>query len=382
MSTEQQTAAADADALSKATEELIETVPLMQQTAPPPKADDAPATQQSDDPADVELREALAALEAEKNPKSADTTQTQAATEPPKEITEAIPPVANKEADKTPVMIPKARLDEVLKERDEAKATASYFKGVVDARKEMAQAPAPAQTQTQTEPVKTIPELLNDINALKLDYAKKYDEGEMTATEWMSRNIELDNQAATIRSEASKIENERLRKDAVAEARREAMAESLVEHASQQDVAHPSLLEVKSEDHWAFLRSEAARTLSEQGIKLVADDTRSTKIFREQIARLADVYVPIWTGKPLPQTVQTTSQGAPQQTQKSGKTTTIAEQRMAKINLSHQQPPDSGNLGSTGVKTELTDAQISRMSDDEIAGLPDATRARVKGIAA
>lgn len=386
----------DAETLSKATEQLIETLPAAN-AAPPAGEKPAEPTAQAtavpdvDDQELIDARAALAAEEAAKTGGAPKPTENlKEAKEPP---APAAQPAAGTdgtpapEDDKSSIMIPKARLDEVLRQRDEFSNRASYLAGVVEANKEMRQGTqTPAQTDTSKPaepPAKTVPEVLAEINTAIVALAEKYDQGEMTAAEWRRQEIALQTQAETIRVEVAKIDADRIMKEATDAARQEGMNERLQSQADDLDTKHPALLQLPADGNhprWAFLREEAAQSLADQGVVLKQGDAKSLMVFRERIAELADQYVPIWTGKPVPAASPPAS-GSPAPAP-APKQPSIADQRRAKLELAHQQPPDSANLGASGVKPELTDAQVGNMSDDEIANLPASTRARITGRAA
>lgn len=377
---------ADDTALSNATEQLIEET--ITDGAQPPVTDKepdpapTPVVEESDD--DREYREAHEALKAEQNPPKEPVKPTEVASEKePLPKTDAQAPVKADEppADdkKQPIMIPKARLDEVLRRNEELAHTASYYKGLADANKERSSVAQPDQSKP-AEPVKTIKELLTEIDTQQLELAKKYDDGELTAAQWTAERLKLENQAATIRIEEVRIEGERLRNETKAEARKEAMELSLEEHAAKLDKGHPGLTLMPADDNhpmWGLLAEKAKEKLAADGVTLVKGDARSTMIWRETLAELADKYAPIWTEKPLPGKASTPPTPPP-----GDKKPSLADKRLEKIQLSHQQPPDSSKLGSSGVRPELTEAQILAMSDDDLASLPEATRARIKGLAA
>lgn len=382
------------DTLSKATEQLIETLPAQTPSpAPSPVAGPAPAPEPATDDVDeIELREARAALKAEQTgssvppalpaetPDPAAALPKPAAAKDPASLPAAAPAAAG---DDEKPMIPKARLDEVLRKAEEARNAAAYWQGIAEARKDMpGQSHAkPSPTDTPAPPSPTIPQLLTAIDTQRVALATKYDAGEIDAVEWEKQRSALDNQAHEIRLEQIRLENLTLKSETLAEAQKVAMQQSLDENAAALDRAHPALFDVKSEDHWAFLRSEAARTLANEGFVLRQHDLTSQKVFHERIASLADLYVPIWTGKPLPVVTKPGSSPAPA-VPAPVPSSKIADQRQRKIDLAHQQPPDSAQLGSSGTKPELSEANILSMSDDEIANLPAATRARMTGRAA
>ena len=57
-----------------------------------------------------------------------------------------------------------------------------------------------------------------------------------------------------------------------------------------------------------------------------------------------------------------------------------ATARAAKMALAAGLPPDPATFGSAAGTDALSDAAIMGMSDDEIAALPAATKARLKGM--
>lgn len=377
----------EADNISKATEQLIETLPAA--NAAPAKPEPAtpaapPAVLDMDDQELIDARAALA-LEQGGKPASADPkADVNPADALPKPAAPKDPAAPAQVDDDKSIMIPKPRLDEALRKADEARGQALYWQGVAEARKDM---PKAAATEAKPDrapavPTPTIPQLLAEIDTQRVALATKYDEGELTAVEWEKQRTVLDNQAAQIRDEAMRIETNRIREEAKGEARREAMADTLDTHAETMDQTHPALLQMPTDANhprWAFLREEAVASLAAKGVVLKTDDARSLKVFREEIANLADQYVPMWTGKAVP---PAPAGASPTPANPAPKTSSVADQRLAKLTLAHQQPPNSADLGSSGVKPELSDTQVVNMSDDDIANLPAATRARITGRAA
>lgn len=401
MTIEQQPKTADENTLARATEQLIEETPAKGQEPAPqapkePAAQEAPKAAETDD--DREIREANEALVAEqakasekdKPPAAAKETPPaepgdKPATEQPPAAPAAQTPPAD---DKNSHMIPKARLDEVLGKLDEAKNAAAYYKGIADARKELGAQPTRTETD-QNNPVeatKTVQELLGEINAQKMALAEKYENGEMTAPQWTAEQIKLDGQAQTLREGLLRIDADRIRAEAISEARNAGMEQRLDENAAVVEKDHPGLLLMPKDGehpHWAFLREEAARSLAAEGVVLRQGDSQSMVTFHRRMGELADRLAPGLTGKPLPAPASTTQSGTPPKPPVDNKQPSkVATQRLEKLALSHQQPPDTGGMGSSGTKPELSDAQLTGMTDDEIANLPAATRARVKGIAA
>lgn len=384
--------AAEAAIITKATEELIDTVG--NQGAVPAKADTpapepAPAIAESDD--DREFREANEAALAEEKAKAAPVAPDKAAVAAtganpdanalppaaPKTDAPAVEPKPGDKSARTQIMVPKARLDDALQKLEEARAIGNYNKGVADTRIQM------TQTTTQTEPVKKPQELLDEIDAGRISLAEKYDNGELTYTEMRKQDLVLQKQSDAIRDGLNKIDGDRIRLEAVRSAKTEAMNDRLNEQAVTLEQQHPSLLMIKSDHQWDFLNQEASRMLLAEGVQLVEGDSASIAALRQRIAELADQYAPIWNGSPAPAPANGGTSQRPQQTNtpiQPAKTISrpTAQQRGAKLELANQQPPLSqGN--TNGGPIEYTDQQIVGMTDDELAGLPDAVRNRFLG---
>lgn len=386
--TQQPTQTPDPAILAKAEDQLIAKVG--NDDPEPATATEAPAPSQNVD--DVEYAEAQAALKAEQDALASKDNPPPAPAQPEPAQPEAAPAAtaepatAVKPESKDTIMIPKPRLDEALRKADEANSAANYWKGIADARADMAKPgaqgqPAPAGTTQPAEPVKTPQHFLDEIDIQRVALAEKYDSGEMTMTEFRKADIQLERQATTIRDELIKIDGERLRNEAVTTAKTEAMGSRLDEVTASLETQHPGVFLVDSEEHWAFLREEAVRQMNKEGIKADPTSIHSMAAFRSKVAELADQYVPIWTGKPLPQKAGASAPqpaAQPQQATTARQVKPIAEQRQAKIDLANQQPANTSAIGSQGGQPQLTDAQIQNMSDDEVAALPDAVRARIK----
>lgn len=346
-------------------------------TTDDPNVAEIAALEASDDPT---LQQLAADLKAERDGENNTQTKpdtTKAAEQPPPAqqqdaSSQEPPPVGEKKN----LMIPKGRFDEVARERDEARTTAAYYKGVAEAQASMIStatqgkaADAAPATQTQQ---KTIEQQFDDIDAKRIEIAEQYENGDISATEWEKQKVALAKQ-------------ERALNNQVAEARVKSVAPQ--QQTTQQDdalymdeklvaleQAHPYTLEITSEADWLWLNKKATEQLTAEGVTLKANDQRSNLILRTRIAELTDTYGQMLTGKVI---------NIPGKTQ--AKTTdqakATAQQRQDKFNLSQQQPPAVSRMGASGAgQGEVTEADIEKMSDDEIAALPQSVQNRILGI--
>lgn len=347
-------------------------------TATETGSDDIASLEASDDPV---LRQLAADLKAEKqagkepddaaSQKTAEAAQqTQANTE--QQSTDQ-PPAAT---DKKPVMIPKGRFDEVGRERDEARASAAYYKGVADTQAQLIEAikqgkPAEAgDTQNQTQQ-KTIEQQLEDIDAKRIEIAEQYENGDISATEWEKQKVALGKQERALNAQMAE---ERVKSVAVTPQGSTDDALYMDEKLVELEKAHPYTLEITDQADWEWLNRKAAAQLYAEGIQLKPNDQRSNLILRTRIAELTDVYGPSLTGKTI------NIPGKQGKTAEQPKAPT-AQQRQDKLAIAHQHPPAITRMGGSGAGPgEVSEADIEKMSDEEILALPESTRNRLMGI--
>lgn len=326
---------------------------------------------------DPEIQDWLKAQQQVKDEEAAKAGQSSNPEEIPTKEEKPAPAAQGNQADKQSVMIPKERLDEVIRERDEAKTRAAYYQGIADARKNAGQdtATATQEATTQQQPVVTYEQALTALEEQKIKLAEDYDEGKINFSELTKQNTEIDRQTRSLmdKREASRIEA--ARSEAIAETQKQLTATQLDDHDTLLEQNHPYLHEIKSDEDWATLRRLAAIDLNRQGIA-IKNDPQSLKVFHTKIAELSDVYGPTMTGKTL-----SLPQKSSQNVEAKGepKPTDLASARLRKLELSENQPPNTNNLGQSGTKPEISEAQISRMSDDDIANLPASVRRKVMG---
>ena len=109
-------------------------------------------------------------------------------------------------------MIPKARLDEVLSERDLLRNQVGYMRGLIDANEGKAgQQPAAQDSgdkNNQTDEgnqegseVDAFDAKISEAEAKKLELAEKYDEGDISTKQWREAEIEIDREIRGLSNE-------------------------------------------------------------------------------------------------------------------------------------------------------------------------------------
>ena len=336
---------------------MTETIPKLPSSDPTPSPESnesAPiVTVSSDlaDPDDIELARLKAQTEGDAAKDEIEATE-QEEPAPPKGK-------AASEPDKS-LMIPKARLDEVLDAKSKAEQDAAYWKGVAAAQ-------ATALHPPVGDPGKDAAPLPQDrIKGLEaeIDAAwSKADEGELSLSEARKKEREIASQIRAIEEEMSPKKTELRESDAL-KARSEDLY--LTEKTEELKQAHPYVGLITDAQDWTFLRHKALTALQQEGANLTPGP-RADLMLRQRMAELTDVYGPSITGKALPK-----DQSKPNHTQ-SGMSPT-AQARAEKLALAERQPPDTGALGRTGMKDEITEADINSMSEEDIAALPESVR--------
>lgn len=295
--------------------------------------------------------------------------------------------------DRSQVMIPKARLDEVLKDRDEAEQRAAYWQGRAEGsggRKtgEGEEGKGEQQAAAEVTPDEIIAQGEKELLAL----AEKYEAGEVTERERVEQEIAINR---TIQDAREKRLLDIQRQERGQQQQQPAKGSNdlyLDRLTAQLEVDHPYTAHIQGERHWNFLRDLAAEQLTAEGVTLT-NDAVGTYTLRERMAMLTDDYGPIMTGITKEQLQSSNAgqqqgqqgqgqqgqQGQQQQTGQSqpGGMSPAAKARADKLALAEGHPPDTTNLGSSGQHEEITEARINTMTDDEIAALPETTLRKI-----
>lgn len=327
-----------------------------------------------DDPDLRDLHEARIAVEQAEKGKTP-TAQTPTPGTPPTQPNDPAaqePPPANQAKPPVP-MIPKPRFDEVLQRAEAAEQTAAYWKGVADGTGNKGTTP---QGTPQTPPPAPV-DPLAEIDAKRLALAEKFDNGEITAPEWEKQRLELDRKAMKI------AEDNLLQRVQVPKPDTSATDLLLEERTAQIADQHPYARLVFPDQEGApdpvmdgrrqMLMAEAHQnvTAANPGLQ---NGPRADLLMRAELARLTDVYGPVWFKDANVQRPTPATPAAP------AKSPITPQQRLDKIITQAQQPPALGQRGTSGDRQGISDASIGSLTDDEIAALPAHERARFTGV--
>lgn len=262
-------------------------------------------------------------------------------------------------------MIPKARFDEAVSAaREEARVAReelAYQKGIADALRSAGANPSPAA------PIETPEQRIAALREQKHALADDYDAGKINTRQWEEQRDVLNDQETAIRQEM------------IAPAQTpapttQAQADDLYMDSQivALETAHPYTHEIKSPADWEYLGRKAGEELAAEGITL-GTDARSVLIFKTRVAELTDRYGHVLTGKQLPAQPADPIPGSTSATPLS----TAAQSRAKKLDQAAASPPDTSTIGaSAGAKTELSEADIMAMSEDDLGALPDSVKAR------
>jgi len=333
-----------------------------------------------EDPDDLELAEALKELKAENgdegdgetddgaSPGEEDQGATPADGEASPEKTETSEGAEEtgkkgEEKPETP-MIPKARLDEVLRERDLAAQGIAYWQGKAEAAQELANKGA-TPSESAAPPQLTFEQQVDAIQEQRLALAEKFDDGGISMVELRKDEFALAKHERALMDAMSAHNNP--------PAQPAPSAESLylAEKTDKLLEDHPYSGMIEKPEDWEYLERLARQNL---GDSIGTGDLATYKL-RKEIASLTDRYGPVMTGKELQ--IHQPNDGKPATVDASND----AAQRRKKLELAGTQPPDINAIGNSGqsVPGELSDSNIEGMTEDEIAALPETAKAKIRG---
>lgn len=282
-------------------------------------------------------------------------------------------------------MIPKARFDEALNQRDKAVEEAAYLKGRLDAL-------TPAQPlvngqqqgggQQQQQP--TSEQRLTEIQQAQDALATRFDNGEITYAELTKQQRELANREFAIREELLVAKVKPAADPRPADANSDQLyLETLTAELEQAHPMVPVLDKVGTDKDWNYLRDRAIDNLVARGI----DPTKGAMgryELRKEVAALADQLGPALVGdrakaQGIALPGQTPSQGGQQQPKP---LSPQAQARASKLALAADAPPNVSQMGGTAGDPGgmPTDTAIEAMDEEAIGRLPDTTRKRLLGV--
>ncbi len=340
--------------------------------------------------AEAEIAAAQAGKTGDADPAKAAEKQPQAGTEAQKTGTPEAKGqnAASDDDDDSGPMIPKARLDQVLQERDQFRTQAQYLQGVVDTQTKMIgtgkEATKADATGTNAAPANggNADPSSDDFNAKidaaesrKLELAKKYDDGELNTVDYQKQLVEVDREIRNLSNQQAEAKLAEIRNTATGASNAQLVEFQVTQAAKDIQAQHPFVTEIDklpkaiAQGIWTQIDQEAQQQLIEQGIN-PRDGTASSRIALVQVkAQLADKYGPQFTGKTLEQLTGTQQGNQPAPATAGKPLSPIAKAREEKLALAQNQPPATAEMGASGTANELTAAQIESMDDDALADL-------------
>lgn len=283
---------------------------------------------------------------------------------------------------KGPIMVPKARLDEVLAKAGRLEHELTKTQAVLEVQSRMmyANKGTDEATQTEAKPGATVPadpeSLIKASEDRKIEAAQKYEDGEISLVEWEKIRVEEDGKIRGFTMQEIKAAKEEAQNTAKTTAIELSTENQVIEEAVKIQEQYPYVAEIDAlppairDGIWAQITQEAKKSLSEKGVNPDDGSAASRVALIREKAELTKTYGPQYTGKKL----DSQTAAGPSET---------ALQRAAKADLSQQQPPNYANASTGGDVRELTEADIDRMSQDELADLAaknPAVLARITGV--
>jgi hypothetical protein len=246
-------------------------------------------------------------------------------------------------------MIPKARLDEVLRQGgelqqklDELARHNAYLAGQLETYGRQ----QPQQPQAPLDPVEQVKVKLKALGA-------RYDAGEVSMEELLVEREALDEEARQARIEAS-------RPDPAQEAARVSRDPIVTEATARMEAANPWFAKIPQPLVQGMLVNTARDMLAERGVELTSD-ARSTLILRQaviDVAKMVGLDLK-YGGAPQPQ--------AQPQPQPNGVT---PAERQAKLDLQQRLPPNTARIGTSQQIDTMSPETLAEMSDSDLAALP------------
>lgn len=377
-----------------------ETGEATEATATPPEGDqpaesqpNPPETVEDDDVDAIELREAQAAVEAEKADGEGDSgdepgtdaaaaeadkgQQDQKATG--KEGEGGDKPTEQHPTEAESPMIPKARFDEVLQQQQELARQNAYLQGQLEASKVTRQGPGDGEAShegdqppaTQPDPAEQIQTIRTQINGL----AEKFDNGEISAAEWKAQEADLQDRMAEIREAQllAKVKPEKQPTEQLPSLADQHFVQTRTEELNRE---HP-FVDLVSDDDFGFIRDRALHNLGESWQAMPAGPAKDMAL-REKVAELSDEYGPKLTGMTLDQARAKAAGTQPAGQAAEKPASASAQDRKTKLDMAGSMPPDVSQMTGSPGQEVPSNAQLETMSDEDIVNnLPASTRQKM-----
>ena len=275
--------------------------------------------------------------------------------------------------------IPRPRFNEVLHERDQFQQAAAYWRGVAEANAIRGQ--VPKDGADPQPPVKTPEERRADIRTKRKALAKKYDDGEINAVDLDDARQKLEDEEFAIRQEMLEARFAPKGQPKADQQPGPVSDDLYIETLTAKlEEEHPYVTVLSGDEfaeEWAFLTRKAATQLIAEGVSLPKGELplRERYMLRKRIAELSDQYGPRFAGDAKPAKSSDAAQKG------AGGLSQTAQARLDKINLAHSAPPDVNQMGSAGkAGIDYSEADILKMTDEEITALPASVRSKFTGL--
>lgn len=343
---------------------------------PPDDLPPAPSEAEPLDPGKAELARLIAEADAEEAAAAAPAAP--AAPDPtiaaPVAPVEAPPAPAAAAEPATPIMVPKARLDEALTRTKAAEAAVLRMEGMLQA---LQRQPAAAPAAPAAPPAPTLESLIQAEEARIDEAATRFDAGEITMVEF--KRAERDAMAKIMGLRESALYEALAARTPAAPEMSMTDQFFLERRTAELEAANPWVGAIIQGGRIEGLVTMARAELEALGEPIQGDSPMETLRLREKVAELSGLYGPRW----FPQHQIPAAPAAPQRpaatvapvARPAAPAAPAANATLARV-AAH--PPNINQMGSPApATTDPTEEQIAAMTTDEIGALPASVRARL-----
>ena len=340
-----------------------------QDDARPDSGTDTPSgTQQPVDIDDLALQRAIEAAEAEeRGDDKQGAKEPEPSTPEPDEGADLLPPEGG--GGKQPGPVPYERFREVNKELRDTRDRLAYLDGQMDALQAASGNAPPASAPpaaNQASPPASIPDQIKTLRAGLKEAAAAFDAGEISLAEFEDKRGAVEDTIANLNLQV------------VAELTARSSAPSLADetllqtHAQTLNQEYPALMVIPKEDLQALANMVMAQEA--RAGRPIGSTPQDTMRLRTIVAQRSAAYAAA-IGVEVPPSTQPP---ANKKTPAGQDLSPAAQARLRKMAMAAEMPPDTSGMGSAGTSDDpYSDARVARMTDDEIAALPAATRHRI-----
>ena len=343
---------------------------------------------QDADPMLAGLEEAEAEVKAQEEGSNEDDSAEKPETSENEDNGKETPETKDEPIAKEPMMVPKARFDEVLSERNLLRNQTGYMRGIIDARDGQANAQQSNGTDDKADKdsegqegseIDLIETSISEAEEKKLELAEKYDAGEISTVDLKKGEFEIDKDIRVLldqRDTANRqvaTDESKAHTDQALNASQQANA--INEQALVIQKNHPNVAMIDATSNskfvWGQISEQAIANLTARGIDVGDNSLNSRIAYMREKASLTDGYTHEELKRFLPEGyIPPTQKGNDSQDKDSKiKPSETALNRSKKLDLADEQPPIVAGMDTGTKSSELTEADIEGMSQDELADL-------------